>query len=213
MSKFCVNCGNEIANGMAFCSGCSAKVETTENTVTKVETNVAQVTTVKEAKEQNVLSPPSKTSSIESSNIEPTGKYGVVSTGYFFGMMLLYAIPVLGWLICLITAFASKNENKKHFARAILIWLILGAILSVSLFFLFSWLGDVIKNLIGEFSGELGIFNNLQDLSGLGNLGMSGDIGNLEGLQDIQTNGNLEGIENLESIFEQFKQYENIPIE
>ena len=42
---------------------------------------------------------------------------------------------------------------------------------------------------------------------------MSGDIGNLEGLQDIQTNGNLEGIENFESIFEQFKQYENIPIE
>ena len=114
MSKFCVNCGNEIANGMAFCSGCGAKVETTENTVTKVETNVAQVTTVKEAKEQKVLSPPSKTPSIESSNIEPTGKYGVVSTGYFFGMMLLYAIPVLGWLICLITAFAYKNENKKH---------------------------------------------------------------------------------------------------
>ena len=69
MAKFCVNCGNEIANGMVFCSGCGAKVEATENTVTKVETNVAQVTTVKEAKEQNVLSPPSKISSMESSRL------------------------------------------------------------------------------------------------------------------------------------------------
>lgn len=206
MSKFCVNCGNEIANGMAFCSGCGAKTENITQP-NNIEQNAKQITTVKETKEQNILSPPSKTQSVENSNNEPTGKYGVVSTGYFFGMMLLYAIPVIGWLICLITAFASKNENKKHFARAILIWLIIGAILSVSLFFLFSWLGDVIKGAIGKFSGELGIFNNLQDLSGLGNFGMSGDIGNLEGLQDIQTNGNFE------SIFEQFKQYENIPME
>ena len=46
MSKFCVNCGNEIANGMAFCSGCGAKVETTENTVTKSHTICTFITTI-----------------------------------------------------------------------------------------------------------------------------------------------------------------------
>lgn len=111
----------------------------------------------------------------------PTGgKYGVVSTGAFFGMMLLFAIPVVGWITCIIMAFAPKNENIKHYARAMLIWLIIAAVLCVILFLLFSWLGGAINNYIseltdGKFSdfgdifGQFGSsdFNCLSDLSGI----------------------------------------------
>jgi len=61
------------------------------------------------------------------------GAYGVVSTGGFMGLMFLYGIPVLGWLMCIILAFAPKNENIKNFSKAILTWVLIGIVLSLVL--------------------------------------------------------------------------------
>lgn len=57
-----------------------------------------------------------------------------VGTGAYFGLMFLFAIPVLGWIVCLICAFAMKNKNIRNFARAQLIWMVIGLILSGILF-------------------------------------------------------------------------------
>ena len=77
-------------------------------------------------------------------------------------MMVLFALPVGGRLVTLITAFASKNESKKHFARAMLIWLIIGLVLAVVGYFVFRWLGGAITDYINaEFGGQ---FGDLQEL-------------------------------------------------
>lgn len=52
------------------------------------------------------------------------------TAGYFF-LMLLFAIPVLGWLIAIVVALAAKNSNLKSFARATLTWLLIGLILLI----------------------------------------------------------------------------------
>ncbi len=52
------------------------------------------------------------------------------TAGYFF-LMLLFAIPVLGWLIAIVVALAAKNPNLKSFARATLTWLLIGLILLI----------------------------------------------------------------------------------
>ena len=57
-----------------------------------------------------------------------------VGTGAYFGLMFLFAIPVLGWIVCLICAFAMKNKNIRNFARAQLIWMVIGLIFSGILF-------------------------------------------------------------------------------
>lgn len=92
----------------------------------------------------------------------PGSKYGVVGTGAFFGLMFLFMIPVVGWIVCLIMAFASKNENKKHFARAMLIWVLISLVLCVGMFFLFSWIGKVLMDYINEATG--GAFGNWKDM-------------------------------------------------
>lgn len=88
-----------------------------------------------------------------------------VGTFTYFGLILLFAIPVIGWIACLVMCFASKNDNIKSFARAVLIWLIIGvafavvsgiiiAALNRLLDFVQSQLGELanIKDLISQFT-------------------------------------------------------------
>ena len=47
-------------------------------------------------------------------------EYSPISALGYFIRSLFYAIPVLGWLVALINAFAAKNRNGRNFARACL---------------------------------------------------------------------------------------------
>ncbi len=77
----------------------------------------------------------------------------VVSTGAFFGLNLLFSLPGIGWIICIIMAFAPNNKNIKNYARSKLIWLIIGIILGVVLFFVF-------RSLLTGYGYDLEYFTN-----------------------------------------------------
>ena len=47
----------------------------------------------------------------------------------YIGYELLYAIPVVGLICAIIFSFFSKNQNKKHFARAQLIAILIGVVI------------------------------------------------------------------------------------
>jgi hypothetical protein len=104
--------------------------------------------------------------------------YAVMGTGAYIGHSILFTIPVVGWLICVIMAFAAKNLNKRHYARAVLIFLVIGAVLSIALYFIFSWVwgaaAEYLQQYINEATGGA-----VNDLGGLG------DIGGLGGLLDL----------------------------
>lgn len=158
MAKFCTGCGKEIADGVAFCTECGTPAPAEEaaaaTEIRKEEPKPAP------APAQQTYTQPLYHQPAPAVDAPPAGKYGVVGTGYFFGMMFLYAIPVIGWLVCLITALAAKNENKKHFAKAMLIWLIIGLVLAVVGYFVSRWLGgalmDYIKQATDGAIGEWG---------------------------------------------------------
>lgn len=160
MAKFCTGCGKEIADGVAFCTECGTPAPAdTPQEAPQPYTPPVQQTAPSPAATATAAPPRAAAVPAEA---PPAGRNGIVGTGWFFGMMLLFAIPVIGWLVCLITAFASKNESKKHFARAMLIWLIIGLVLAVVGYFVFRWLGGAITDYINaEFGGQ---FGDLQEL-------------------------------------------------
>lgn len=61
--------------------------------------------------------------------------YRPISGWGYFWRAVLYAIPVLGWLVLLINALGSKNRNGRNFARsyfcALLIAIIVAAVVVV----------------------------------------------------------------------------------
>ncbi len=202
MAIFCTNCGKEIAEGVAFCTECGTKApeavaepktEAAAEAVlckkcgTALPEGVGFCTEcgtprngepAAEAPKTAATPPPvrQQTYAPPVQNTVPVAapdpKTKVVGTGTFFGLQLLFAIPVIGWLACLIMAFAPKNKNIKHYARAMLIWIIIVLVISVVLFFLFKWVGGVIMDYINEVTE--GAFGDWGDL--FEQFGEMGDI-------------------------------------
>lgn len=99
---------------------------------------------------------------------EEAARYAPVSTGAFFGYKVLYGIPVIGWICCLIFSFASKNVNKRNFARANLISLILKLVLTVLMVFAVVKVAEfvieqVAVEMMGEAFGDLGQVTEVMD--------------------------------------------------
>ncbi len=76
-----------------------------------------------------------------------------VGTGAYFGLMLVFALPVLGFLICIITALAVKSKSIKNFAKAMLIWKIIGLILTAVIIGICVLFADVFMPYLNEITG------------------------------------------------------------
>lgn len=83
------------------------------------------------------------------------GAYGVVSTGAFFWLDVLFKLPGLGWLFCIILSFAPKNYNIKHFARSRLVVLVIALICAGLLYAVFAIFGDQIAAVLQSFVSDL----------------------------------------------------------
>ncbi len=164
MAKFCTGCGKELAEGLMFCTGCGTKVPegaSTEASAVKEEIP-AQAEVIKEpvtvqAEPPKQYIPPQNTQTQQPPQQPPQHAVQQIennsaSTAHFFWMMLVYSLPLIGWLICIIMAFAPKNESKKHFARAILIWCIVGIVISIIGLIIMSILGGGIAEILSEIN-------------------------------------------------------------
>ena len=161
MAKFCTECGKEIADGVAFCTECGTKAPADPATAT--------TETVTEAKDTKVEipvvhTPPAQSYQAQQTYTQPAPDPAskVVGTGAYFGLMLLFAIPIIGQIACLIMAFVPKNKNIKHFARAMLIWTIIGIIIAALVIGGIVLLVNTFSDYIAEATG--GEFNGLGDL-------------------------------------------------
>ena len=198
MAKFCTECGKEIPAGVAFCTECGTKapadpVPTETQTVTEAATAKEETPVVHTTPAQNNYQAQQTYTPVPAA--DPTNK--VVGTGAYFGLMLLFALPIIGFIACIIMCFAPKNKNLKHFARANLIWAIIGLIIAGlvigGIYLLSNTLMDYINGITdGQFSGWGDIFGNLGDLGELGELGNLGDLGELEDLIEQFGNGGYE---------------------
>ena len=60
--------------------------------------------------------------------------YRPLSSWAYFGLQILYSIPLIGFIFLVCHAIGSKNTNKKHFARSyfcvlVLILIVVGILL------------------------------------------------------------------------------------
>ena len=154
MAKFCTGCGKELADGLMFCTGCGTKVpEDAPPAGNTFQTEaVKEAPATAEVKQEPVTvqaEPQQQTQQMPIQTAQQAENHSA-STAHFFWMMLVYALPLIGWIICIVMAFAPKNESKKHFARAILIWGIVGIVISIIGLIILSLLGGGIAEILSE---------------------------------------------------------------
>ena len=52
-------------------------------------------------------------------------EYRPISMWGYFGYQILFAIPVIGWILCIGFAFMANNRNLRNFSRSQFCWLII----------------------------------------------------------------------------------------
>ncbi len=148
---FCTKCGANIPAGIKFCTSCGTPAGVTAQPVPAVTpvpiphqpvpvmTPAAELYQPVPAVTGAVAAPPANAVS------------AVMGTGAYFGTMLLFGIPIVGWLVCLIMAFAAQNLNRRNFARAMLIFSVIGIVIGIILYFIFSWVAEAVIQYINGF--------------------------------------------------------------
>lgn len=215
MAQFCTECGKPLEDGASFCTECGAKVAVQQPIVrteaqseaqmqmTEVVQPEPQVQPVAPEPQAQYIPPvqpiaPQQPVIPKTEDVQPKGKYAVAGTGAYFGLMFLFGIPIIGWLVCFVSAFVMKNTNLKNYAKSKVIWFLIKAVFWVGIFFLFRWVGNMVMDTIGgifesEFGGLSDLFEQFKGLKdGLGNM-----EGLMEGLEDLEA---LEGMEGMGTI-------------
>ena len=136
---FCEKCGKEIPENSKFCSGCGTKVVPAESVEPVVEPEpVAEVEQIAEptpsSKEEQAPPPPTKpVSPVYSTGYNSKGNLvKPLSIGAYIGMFILLCIPIVNLIMLLVWSFSDTvNINKKHFAIAQLIMILIGILLSI----------------------------------------------------------------------------------
>ena len=187
MANFCHICGSEIPDGASFCTECGTKVasyeavsemQTADPAVSFTQDSPAPHTEDAVTPAQETTTPAvsfeahhdmqtSKTVSehIPHSRAErcsdsvPRGKYAPLGTGSIFALILLFALPAIGIIACIIAATAPKNVNIKHLARAVLIWYVIGILLTaaalITAYIFRDSIADMYRSITGGDLGDL----------------------------------------------------------
>ena len=99
---------------------------------------------------------------------QDTIRVAPVSTGAFFWHKVLYGIPVIGWICCLVFSFTQKNINKRNFARATLIGLVISLVITCAVGFAAVKVAEmvieqVMSDMMGSAFGDMGALTDVVD--------------------------------------------------
>jgi hypothetical protein len=171
---FCTECGATIPDNVKFCTECGATVVAAVTQPAEVPVAVA----IPETSEPVYAPPPVQAIPVQQRPIQPPvsrpapppnyagygsgdappaygSPYAVMGVGAYIGAMILFCIPIIGWLACIVMAFVAKNQNRRNLARATLVFLVIGAIIGAVLYFVFNWLAAAITAYINEYISEV----------------------------------------------------------
>lgn len=85
----------------------------------------------------------------------------------YFGLMALFALPMVGFICSIIFSFAPKKKSLKNFARAQLVWTLIGAVASIVLVIIAVALGAALGNIFDSLEGGLpdveDLLNSIKD--------------------------------------------------
>lgn len=133
----CPKCGNDNPDGSRFCAYCGAPTDL------KIDTP-----------DGNPYREPVQPTEAYAAPQETAAPYfGVQSIGTWFLNLFLAGLPIIGFIMLLIWSFTSETHpEKKSWARAALIWLIIRVIVCAILVFIFmAQMGDVVDRLGGFY--------------------------------------------------------------
>lgn len=141
MAKFCSTCGTEIKAGETVCGVCLAPVN---------ESVAAQSQPQPQPPIQPQFVPQAQPAPKNNVEMAP-----VVSPGKFFGLTLLFSLPVIGFIMLIVMSIAPENKTIRNYARSywfvLAVVIVLAVILGIVIFLLTMILGVSVESMVGSY--------------------------------------------------------------
>lgn len=145
----CKNCSAQIPDGSKFCTVCGHKIVVEPFVAPKpqqppqTEPTQAPYTQIPPQVQQGHVPPYNLNGTQQQTVSKNTALDAPLTVLDFFLMSLLSFVPIIGFIFLLIWAFSGNaNINRKNYARAALIWILV----SIGLVILLSIIGGGILN-------------------------------------------------------------------
>ncbi|MDD2955953.1 MAG: zinc ribbon domain-containing protein [Oscillospiraceae bacterium] len=130
----CPNCGKNVPDDSMFCDGCGFSFA---GAPAPAQEPVYVAPAPAPAPAPAYTVPQAPQMAYNTINLDAP-----LSTGSFVLMTFLQCIPVVGFILLLVWAFSKNtNTNKKHYARAALIWWLIGILATVIMVLLSVFMG------------------------------------------------------------------------
>lgn len=144
----CTNCGSEIKEGAKFCTVCGAVIAEAETPVTEASVDEASVVVA-----EPVYQAPNKPAKQENKIPE---KYSPLSPWAYFGLQILFAVPIVGFVFLIVFSINKSNINRRNFARSYWCKLIIAAI-AIGVVLVVALIMGISLSSIGRFGGMGGM--------------------------------------------------------
>lgn len=117
MPKYCGYCGKEMLDTAQFCPACGNAVKTNDAPAYNEEVSAPT---------------PAPGVVYNTYNAAPDANDQIASVGRWFWFLLLYSVPVVGFIFLIITACGGfGNKSMTNYARANLIYLLIAVVIGI----------------------------------------------------------------------------------
>lgn len=115
---YCTKCGTQVAEGVKFCTSCGTPMGAAQQPQ-------PQQTYTQQPQQQQYQQPP-----YGQPYPQPAYTEEPISTGSYMLMFLLLMIPIVNLLCLIVWACGGSNKkNKVNLSRAMLFWMLIGAVI------------------------------------------------------------------------------------
>ena len=121
----CPSCGSELAAGSQFCTSCGAAIKTEQTPPMP----------------SHIAPPPPPVSPETSAAAKLPAQYKPLGAWAYFGLQLLFSIPVVGFVFLIVFSFSGANINRRNFARSYWCKLVIGLVILLLVMILLSATG------------------------------------------------------------------------
>lgn len=144
----CNSCGAAITDNAKFCSECGAPVIPNEEASQKInaekkpvyEVMPALISNSSDSKQDAGTQQNEKTQEQYNPYITPPppdSRYATIGLWSYVGMMILFALPLVGFILAIVWAFEESNLNRRNYARAALVITAIKIVISIILIIIF----------------------------------------------------------------------------
>ncbi|WP_455671625.1 zinc-ribbon domain-containing protein [Phocaeicola sp.] len=121
---FCTNCGNQIPDGIKFCTLCGTAMKEA------VPAQPAQQPVQQPITQQQPIQQVSQPVPAYAAPPDITYQEEPISAGGYIGIMFLIMMPLINLILLIIWACGGcKKVNKRNFARGMLVWMVITLVL------------------------------------------------------------------------------------